>query len=328
MTRTSVRVIRQLGTVAGLFLAIAGGAMAQSFPSQPIRIVVPFPAGGPSDFAGRVVSARLPELLGQPVIYDNRAGAAGVIAGEIVARSRPDGHTLLIANVGMLSIAPHLGKLPYDPVKDFAPITDMVRAPQWLIVHPSVPAHSVKALIALAKAQPGQLNYGSAGLGQQSHLTGELLKSLVGIDIVHVPYKGAAPAVVDLISGNISMVFTTSMESIQLAKAGRIRILAITSGERSPVTPEVPTMIESGVKDFEVYSWNGILAPAATPRNTIERLNRDIVKALQFPEVKERVNANGKFIVGDTPEEFGAFIRAESARWLRIIQERGLQPKG
>jgi tripartite-type tricarboxylate transporter receptor subunit TctC len=188
-----------------------------------------------------------------------------------------------------------------------------------------VPARSVKALIALCRARPGQLSYGSAGMGQQSHLTGELFKSVVGVDIMHVPYKGAAPAVTALISGETSMVFTTSIENLELAKTGRLRILAITSLKRSPVTPEVPTMDEAGLKDFEVFSWNGILAPAQTPREIIARLNRDIVKALQSPEVKERVVAQGKFVVGDTPEEFGAYIRAESARWSRIIKQLGIK---
>jgi tripartite-type tricarboxylate transporter receptor subunit TctC len=313
-----------LAAVAALCLA-ENSAYAQSFPSRAIRIVVPFPASGPSDFAGRVISQRLPELLGKPVVYDNRSGAAGAIAAELVAKSPPDGHTLLIANVGMLSIAPFLSRLPYDAAKDFAPITNLVSAPQWLAVHPSVPARTVKELMALARARPGQLNYGSAGVGQQSHLTGELFNILAGVNIVHVPYKGAAPAVTDLIGGQISMVFTTSIENLELAKTGRLRILAITSLQRSAATPDVPTMEESGLKGFEVFSWNGILAPAQTPREIINRLHADIVKALNSPEVKERVNGQGKFIVGDTPEEFGAYIRAESARWSSVIKQLGIK---
>lgn len=305
-------------------LMASGGTFSQSFPVKPIRVLVPFPAGGPSDFAGRVIAQRLPELLGQPVIYENRPGAAGAIAAQLVAKSPPDGYTLLIANVGMLCIAPHLGKLGYDP-KDFSPITNLVSAPQWLVIHPSVPVRTVKELIALAKARPGQLTYGSAGVGQQSHLTGELFNLATNVKVMHVPYKGATPAVIDLIGGQISMVFTTSIENLEFAKTGRLRILAITSRDRSPVTPDVPTMREAGVNDFEAYSWNGILAPADTPRETIARLNRDIVRALQFRDVQERVSASGKFVVGDKPEEFGAYIASESARWSRIVKQQGIR---
>ena len=305
-------------------LVIASSALSQSFPVKPVRVMVPFPAGGPSDYAGRVIAQRLPELFGQAVIFDNRSGAAGAIAAQLVAKSPPDGYTLLIANVGMLCIAPHLGKLAYDP-KEFAPITNMVSAPQWLVTHPSVPARNVKELIALAKARPGQLTYGSAGVGQQSHLTGELFNLATGVKVLHVPYKGATPAIIDLIGGQISMAFTTSIENLEFAKTGKLRILAITSRERSPITPNVPTMGEAGVKDFEAYSWNGILAPADTPREIIVRLNRDIVRALQFPDVRERVAASGKFVVADTPDEFSAYIRAESARWSRIIKQQGIR---
>lgn len=314
-----------LGMVVALCAVFGNDAVAQAFPAKPIRIVVPFPAGGPSDFAGRVISQRLPELLGRPVIYDNRAGAAGAIAAEMVARSAPDGYTLLISNVGMLCIAPHLGKLPYDAAKDFTPVANLLGAPQWLAIHPSVPAHNVKQLIALARARPDQLNYGSAGVGQQSHLTGELFRITAGVNIVHVPYKGAAPAVTDLIGGQISMIFTSSFESLQFAKDGRLRFLAVTSRERSAVTPDVPTMGEAGVKDFVVLSWDGLHAPAATPREIIARLNRDVAKALQFPEVKERVSSVGKFVIGDTPEEFGAQVRADSARWSGVIKKLGIK---
>lgn len=315
------RIPQLAGAVIALIVAIPQPVSAQSFPTKPIRILVPFPAGGPSDFAGRVISQKLPELLGQPIVYDNRAGAAGAIAAQLVAQAPADGHTLLIANVGMLCIAPRLGKIPYDPARDFTPITNLVSAPQWLVVHPSVPVRNVQQLITFAKAKPGQLTYGSAGVGQQSHLTGELFKIATGVDILHVPYKGATPAMIDLLGGQITMGFTTSIENFV---QGRLRILAITSRERSRVTPDVPTMIESGVKDFEAYSWNGILAPAATPRAVVARLNRDIAKALQLPEVRERVGASGKFVVGDSPEEFAAYIRSESAKWAGIVKRLGL----
>ena len=323
MLKRNTEDCRLLTAFAILFLVAAAPALAQSFPSKPIRIVVPFPASGPSDFAARVMGSRLPEFLGHPVIYDNRSGAAGGLGAEIVSSAPPDGYTLLIANVGMLCIAPHLGKVPYDAMKDFAPITNLVSAPQWFVIHPSVPARNVKELIALARSKPDSLSYGSAGVGQQSHLTGVLFNNVTGVKILHVPYKGAAPAVTDLISGQISMVFTTSIENLEFAKKGRLRILAITSGERSAVTPDVPTMREAGVKDFEIFSWNGVLAPSRTPREIIARLNRDFVRAIQSPDVKQRVSAQGKFVVGDTPEQFSLYIKNESDRWGKLIVKMG-----
>jgi len=313
----------RLSSFAILLLMPIGAVLAQSYPSRPIRIVIPFPASGPSDFAARVMGSRLPELLGQPVIYDNRSGAAGGLGAEIVAKSAPDGHTLLIANVGMLCIAPHLGKVPYDPVRDFSPITNLVTTPQWLVIHPSIPARNVKELISLARSKPDSLTYASAGVGQQSHLTGELFNNITGVRTLHVPYKGAAPAVTDLIGGQVAMAFTSSIENLAFAKTGRLRILAITSSERSLVTPDIPTMRQAGVKDFEIYSWNGILAPSGTPREIITRLNGDFVKAIRSPDVMERVSAQGRFVVGDTPEQFSAYIQKESDRWGAIIKKIG-----
>src|SRR5688572_25673785 len=321
------RIAQLLAGVTAVCLASADSVLAQPFPAKPIRIVVPFSAGGPSDFTARVISQRLPELLGQPVIIDNRPGAAGAIAAELVAKSPSDGHTLLIVNSGIM-LAPYLfsGKLAYDPARDFAPIANLIGGPQWLVTHPSVPARSVKQLIELARARPGQLHYGSAGVGQQSHLTGELFKIMTGVDILHVPYKGAAPAVADMIGGHISMNFTALLAVVlPQAKAGRLHLLAVTSLKRSPATPEVPTMDESGLKGFEVSNWNGILAPAGTPQDVIGRLNRDIVKALQFPEVREAISAQGNFVIGDTPDEFGAFNRADSLKWSRLIKQLGIQ---
>ena len=315
-----------LGTGAALCLAIGNGVLAQSFPAKPIRIVVAFAPGGPSDFAARVISQRLPELLGQQTVVDNRPGAGGMVGAEMVAKSPPDGYTLLIANVGMLSVAPYLySKLSYNPAKDFAPITNLIGGPSWLVAHPSVPAHSVKELIALAKARPGQLTYGSAGAGQVSHLNGELFKIMAGADIVHVPYKGTGQITPDLIGGQISMSFSTDIQSMLFAKAGKLRMLAVTSLKRSPAAPDVPTVDESGLKGFEVLNWNGIVAPAGTPREIITRLNRDFVKVIQLPEIRERVGAQGNIVIGDTPEEFGAYIRAESDKWAKVIKQVGIK---
>ena len=326
MTKMIRNVPLLLGMGALLCLAPGNGALAQSYPAKPIRIVVAFAPGGPSDFAARVISQRLPERLGQQVVVDNRPGAGGLVGAEHVAKSQPDGYTLLIANVGMLSVARYLySKLPYDPAKDFAPITNLIGGPSWLIVHPSVPVHSAKELIALAKARPGQLTYGSAGVGQVSHLNGELFKIMAGVDIVHVPYKGTGQITPDLIGGQISMSFSTDIQSLLFAKAGKLRLLAVTSLKRSPAAPEVPTVDESGLKDFEVVNWNGIVAPGRTPQEIIARLSRDFVKVIQLPEIKERVGAQGNIVIGDTPGEFAAYIRAESDKWSRVIKQVGIK---
>ncbi|MBI2291156.1 MAG: tripartite tricarboxylate transporter substrate binding protein [Betaproteobacteria bacterium] len=326
MTKMIRNVPLLLGMGALLCLAPGNGALAQSYPAKPIRIVVAFAPGGPSDFAARVISQRLPKLLGQQVVVDNRAGAGGLVGAEHVAKSQPDGYTLLIANVGMLSVARYLySKLPYDPARDFAPITNLIGGPSWLIVHPSVPVHSAKELIALAKARPGQLTYGSAGVGQVSHLNGELFKIMAGVDIVHVPYKGTGQITPDLIGGQISMSFSTDIQSLLLGKAGKLRMLAVTSLKRSPAAPEVPTVDESGLKGFEVLNWNGIVAPTGTPREIIALLNRDFVKVIQLPEVKQLVGAQGNIVIGDTSEEFGAYIRAESDKWSKVIKQLGIK---
>jgi len=326
MTKTTYSIPLRLGTGAILCLALGNGVLAQSFPVRPIRIVVPFLPGGPSDFAARVISQRLPELLGQQVVVDNRAGAGGIVGAELVAKSPPDGYTLLIANLGMLSVVPYLySKLPYDPVKDFAPITNLIGGPSWLVTHPSVPVRSVKELLALAKARPGQLTYGSAGVGQQSHLTGELFKIMGRVDIVHVPYKGTGQITPDLIGGQISMSFSTAIEVLQYAKSGKLRMLAVTSLKRSLVAPEVPTVDESGLKGFEVINWNGIVAPAGTPREIVARLNRDFVKVIKLPEVMQPVGAQGNVVIGDTPEEFAAYIGAESAKWSKVVTQLGIR---
>lgn len=305
-----------------LALALAGTAWAQAFPSKPIRIVVPFPPGGPSDYAARSVSQHLPALIGQPVIVDNRSGGAGITGTDAVAKSAPDGYTLLVATVGVMVIAPYLfPKLPYDPFKDFVPITNLISGPSVLVVHPSVPAHSVQELIALARAKPGSLTYGSTGAGQISHLNGELFKALAGVDILHVPYKGAAPVLPAMISGEISMNFSTAIDGLGLMRAGRLRALAVTSPKRLAVMPEVPTMDESGLKGYDVSNWNAIWAPAGTPRALIDRLNREICKAMDSPDVRERVAAQGNLIVCDSPDDFAAYIRKEAGKWSKVVQD-------
>lgn len=325
MIRPALVLTARLCLVAGAF-CVVNAALAQSFPTKPVRIVVPYPAGGVSDFAARLLTQGLTDRLGQPVIVENRPGASGSIGAVAVAKSPPDGHTLLVASSGMLSVAPHLFKnLPYDVDRDFSPISNLLGGPSWLITHPSVPAGTVKELIALAKAKPGALTYGSAGQGLASHLSAELLKMMAGVDILHVPYKGTAPVTNDLLGGQISLTFSTAIENVQFANQGRIRILAVTSLKRSPITPEVPTMDESGLKGFEIISWNGILAPAGTPRDVVERLNRDITEVIKSPALRERVEKLGNFVIGDSPAAFSAYIRSESAKWAKVVRQANIK---
>ena len=312
--------------IAGLLTLSTSITYAQSYPTKPIRIIVPFPAGGASDFAGRLVSQRLPDVIGQQVVVDNRSGAAGTIGAELVAKSAPDGYTLLLANAGVVSVAPSLfSKLAYDPQKDFTPITNVVAGPNFLVVHPALPVRNVKELITLAKARPGQLNYASAGPGQVSHLSGELFKMMAGINIVFVFYKGQAAYMPELIGGQIPMNISTLPELLPFVRAGKLRALAVTSLRRTPLTPEVPTMDESGLKGFEVVNWNGILAPAGTPREIISRLHREIVKVLQLPDLRQRVESQGNYLIGDMPEEFAAYIRSAAEKWAKVIKQAGIK---
>jgi len=312
-------------TILMVMLSFAAASYAQTFPAKPIRIVVPSPAGGPSDFAARAVSQNLPQDLGQSVIVDNRPGGAGLIGAEIVAKAPPDGHTLLVATGGLMIITPLvINKMPYQTA-DFAPLTNLISGPSYLLVHPSLPVRSLKALIELTRTRPGELTYGFAGPAQVSHLNGELLKSLARIDIVSVPYKGTANLFTQLVGGEVSMAFTTSVDSLAFVRAGRLRALAVTTLKRSPAMPDVPTMDEAGLKGYEVSNWNGIWAPVKTPREVVERLNRDIARSLQAPDVKERVAALGNQIVADTPDEFAAYIRRETDKWSKLVKEANIQ---
>jgi tripartite-type tricarboxylate transporter receptor subunit TctC len=312
--------------MVGSFLAfgagLAGLAGAQTFPAKPIRIMVAFPPGGPSDYAARVVSTKLAESLGQPVVVDNRPGAGGALATELAARAAPDGYTLVVGNTGTLTVLPHLqAKIPYDALRDFTPITNLIGGPSFLLLHPSVPAKNLRELVALAKRQPGKLTYASAGVGQISHMNGELLKLLAGIDLLHVPYKGTGQVTPELLGGQVSMTFSTSVDNLQFVKAGRVRLLAVTGKERLGVIPDTPTMAEAGVPGFESLNWNGIVGPARIPRDIVNRLNRELVRAVRAPDVAEKVIAQGNFVIGDTPEQFGAYIRTESEKWGRVVKQ-------
>jgi tripartite-type tricarboxylate transporter receptor subunit TctC len=300
-------------------------AVAQSFPSKPIRVIIPFGPGGPSDFLARTVGQKLTEALGQQVLIDNRGGANGIVGSELAAKAPPDGYTLVLATNGTHGINASLfPKLPYDTVKDFAPITRLGHAPYLLVAHPSLPVRSVKELIALAKARPGEMAW-SAG-GSPSQLGAELFKRTAKINVVVVPYKGNAPAVTAVISGEVQLVFGGIAQSAPQVKAGRLRALGVASRQRSPVVPEVPTVHESGLPNFEAGAWYGLLAPGGTPRPIIDRLHTEIVRVLRLPEIQQRLRGEAFEIPADTPDQFAAVIRAELAKWAPIVRDAGLRP--
>jgi len=299
---------------------------AQAYPAKPVRILIPFPPGGPSDYAGRVVSQKLSEFIGQTVVIDNRPGAGGMLATEVGARAAPDGYTLLMANTGTFAVLPHLqSSISFDPLRDFTPIVNLIAGPAILLVHPSVPARNLKELLALAKSQPGKITHGSAGIGQSSHMNGELLKQLAGIDFLQVPYKGSGPIMAELIGGQLMMHFSTAADNIQFIKSGRVRAIAVTGKERLQTAPDIPTMAEAGLPGFESLNWNGIVGPAGLSRDIVTRLNREFVRVLTTPDVREKIMAQGNYVIGDTPEQFAAFIKAESEKWARVVKQAGIK---
>lgn len=311
--------------IAGLLgYSTAGGAQG-AFPSSPIKLIVPT-AGGTNDLLARLLAPKLSAALGQPVIVETKAGAGGNIAAEFVARADPDGYTILIGYNGPIANNVSLfKKLPFDPVKDFIPITLAVTAPQLLVINPSVPAVNIREFIALAKSRPGQLNYASISLGSGSHLTMEWLKSAADVNLLHVPYKGAAPALTDLLSGTVQAGFFVPGNVLQYGKAGRLRIIASASPERFKSTPDVPTLIEAGLNDFVAVAWIGLFAPARTPERIIEIYHREITKALRAPDVHDKLRGIEFDVIASTPKEFEEFIRADIARWAAVIRKLGLK---
>jgi tripartite-type tricarboxylate transporter receptor subunit TctC len=313
-----------LAAFAVLCAAFATGASAQGFPTKPIRIVVPFPAGGTTDVLARAAAQKLTETLGQPAVVDNRPGAGGNIGAELVAKSAPDGYTLLMGTVGTHAINPGLyPKLPYDHVKDFAPVILVAGVPNVLVVNPSLPVNSVQELVAYAKANPGKLNFASSGNGTSIHLSAELFKLMAGVQMTHVPYKGSAPALQELVGGQVQLMFDNLPSSLALIKAGKLKALAVTSKERAPALPDVPTIAESGLPGYDASSWFGLLAPAGTPPPAIARLNGEIAKWLATPEAREKLLAQGANAAGGTPEDFARFIAAETAKWQKVVKESG-----
>jgi tripartite-type tricarboxylate transporter receptor subunit TctC len=308
-------------------LTVAGNVGAQTYPTRAIRLLVPSTPGGSVDTLARTIGPKLTERWGQQVIVDNRPGAGGAIAGEMVAKAAPDGYTLLIGTIASLATNVSLQrKLPYDPVKDFAPVTLVATQNLMLLIHPSVPAKSVKELVRLGKAQPGKLSFASAGNGTGGHLSGELFKMLSSIDMLHVPYKGVAPALVDVVGGQVSMTFASILSSLPQVRADKLRALAVTGGKRSVAAPQVPTMREAGVKDYESATWYGVVAPAGTPQELVTRLNAEIVAVIKRPDVNERLSKEGADPVGNSPQEFGRFIESEIGKWRKVIRAAGIQP--
>jgi len=317
---TSIRVVAR---VVALLLAAPGLVAAQAYPSKPLRIIIPFPPGGATDIGGRYIAQKLGEAFGQQALPDNRPGANGTIGLELAAKAPPDGHTLVVGQTGNLAISPGLTKVNYDPARDFAPVSLVISSPHALAVHPSLPARSLKDVISLARSRPGQLNYASTGSGSAGHLGMELLKKTTRMDIVHVPYKGAAPGLADLAAGHVVLMFTSALSTAQIQRAGRVLVLAVGSLKRSPSLPDVPTIAESGFPGFEVVSWWGVLGQAAMPKDIVARLNSEIVKVMASPDARDRIGALGADIMTSTPERFAAYIKSEQAKWGQVIKDSG-----
>jgi len=321
---TSMRL--SFAVLASLALQLVTGtdAFSQDYPNRAIRLVVPFTTGGANDVLARLIGKELAERWRQPVIIDNRPGGGGNIGTGLVAKALPDGYTILVVPTSFGSNQSLYGQLPFDTVRDFAGVSWVAKGQGVLAVHPSLAIDSVKELVALAKSKPGQLNYASSGVGSSPHLRGELLKSATGIDIVHVTYKGTSPALLDLVAGRVSLAFTDLFAAVPHVKAGKLRVLGVIGEKRSPDLPDVPTMTQAGVPGFETGQWFGIVAPSATPREIIKKLNVEIVKILHLPDAKERMSKLGLEPVGSTPEQFDAHIRAEVAKWAKVIKEAGI----
>ena len=310
--------------LAACCAVVTAGACAQSYPVKPVRLIVPYPPGGGTDIFARILGSRLAETFGQQVVIEQRPGAGGVIGAEAAAKAAPDGYTLLIGQASNLAINVSLmRKLPYEPLRDFAPITLIAASPSLLIVHPSLPVSTIKDLVALAKLKPGAINYASAGNGSPGHLAAEYLKTVAKIDLVHIPYKGAVPALTDVIAGQASLYFTSPLVAQPYVKAGRLRQIAVTSAQRFPSLPDVPTVAEAGYPQYNLTSWWGLLAPAGVAKDIIARLHAETIKILETAEMKERLAGQGAVVVTNTPEQFAAHIKTEITNWSRIIKESG-----
>jgi len=322
MKKLLFQIFLSLGLVIGLMPSV----LAQGYPNKSIRIIVPFPPGGGNDVIGRIIAQKLTERLGQQVVVDNRAGANGIVGLQALMQAPPDGYTIAVAAAGPMAVNPSLyEKLPYDSLKDFSYITNMVIFPLILVTHPSVPAKTTQDLINLAKAKPKQLFYGTPGSGNSAHLAGELLNSMANVQTVHVPYKGQGPAMADLVAGQVQMMFASIPSVLPQVKSGQVNAIAMGSAKRVPSLPEIPTLSESGVPGFEAYSWAGMLAPAKTPKEIIARLNKEIVDILKQKDVADKLNQQGALPVGDSPEQFAAYVKAEIDKWGAVIKSANIK---
>jgi tripartite-type tricarboxylate transporter receptor subunit TctC len=317
---------RTFTRVAGVFAALAASSLvsAQSYPTKPIKMIVPFPPAGSTDISARAVAGKLGERLGQPVVIENKAGAGGNIGTEQAAKAAPDGYTIIVGTVGTHAINSSLySKMPYDHIKDFTPVILLSTTPNVLVMSPGFPANSVADVIRLAKAKPGELNFASSGAGTSIHLSGELFTSMAGVKMTHVPYKGSAPMLIDLISGQVNMAFDNLSASMVHIKAGKLKALATTGAKRSPALPELPTVAEAGLAGYDSTSWNAIYAPAGTPKEIVERLNREVRAILESPETRKFFAEQGAEAGGGTPEQLAAITRAETAKWAKVVKESG-----
>ncbi len=306
-------------------LACAGSALAQAWPAKPVRLIVPYPPGGSADILARAIGQKLGEGMGQQVVIDNRPGAGTAIGAEATAKAAPDGYTIMLGTVSSHAINPALNPVKFDPIRDFAPVSLVASIPFALIVHPSVRANSVKELVALAKAKPGSLNYSSAGNGTSNHLAGELFKSMTGTFMVHIPYKGSAPALNDLIAGQVQLMYDLVLTAAPHVKSGAVRALAVTGKERSGALPGVPTVAESGVPGYEVSAWFGFFAPAGTPPAIVNALNAETVKAMRAQDLRERLGSQGADAVTNTPEQFAAYVKEELTKWTLVVKTSGMK---
>ena len=314
-----------LGSAGALLAGAALPAFGQAYPGKPVRFIVPFPPGGPVDTTARGFTHKLSEYWGQQALVDNRAGAGGIVGAEIAAKSPADGYTVFVCSIHH-SVLPGLKPgLPYDIEKDFVPVTFAAMFPIILVAHPSVPAKTIPELIAYAKKNPGKLAFGSAGTGGGTHLAGELFKAQAGVDLLHVPYKGSAPAMTDLLGGQVQLMFSDAPTALPHIKSGRVRALGVASPKRSSLAPDVPTIAESGVKGYEAYSWAGVVVPAGTPAPIVAKLNADITKALSQPDVKKRLFEEGAEAMPTTPEQFGKMLKAEIAKWTKVVKDANIK---
>jgi tripartite-type tricarboxylate transporter receptor subunit TctC len=312
--------------IAAALLIIAGPGVAQVYPAKPVKMIMPYPAGGPTDILGRLISQKLAESWGQNIVIDNRPGGAGMIGGTLAARSPPDGYTLYLGGITTLALAPFVQKnMPYDPLKDFQPVTQTTISPLLLTVHPTLPVQNVKTFIALALKRPGEINYASSGPGGSGHLAGELFRMVTKINIVHVPYRGAPPAVNDLVSGQVQSMFGSMLIAVPHVRSGKINALAVTGPKRSIAVPDVHTFAEAGLPNYDASTWNGILVPMGTPRAIVERLHAELAKILRAPNVLDRLSGDGPMPVGNTPEEFASYIKSEQVKWSKVVREANIR---